>query len=448
MLITRRTFGLAALVVLLFSTSGTPKEPWEDFDWGTADSTKLLFHPPRRIEIRDHEIRFYAREFTYLYREHIEQWTVTPAHNEIRPIEGWGTPGSEIRQVRTTEGPLALEAPEPGTLSMRLSSCPQPLGPVTLWTRAQLGQVWFEHMAKHWGPPPASPEEGAKRATVSDVYVADWDEDARNIWLAIRFYAGEGSLGIGTLVQIRKQNCSVRLIQPAALAWHSISRVVKAGGDLWLATEDFGEGETGPGVGLARYDLRRGEVHLLREKHPVLGSHITDLAREGNSLWIATMDGFGVLDLGTQALESWRILPRIHLAEATSVSSLPGGPTRNKIGAGKYEVRWVGAGFAEILTPDCVEGFAESIWYDTLKERNFNASSMAIATSTQWGILGLTLYGAAQESILRAHPTGWFLRVPAKPTGKRVGGWQPVSVCAGWVQLPANKIQITVSPDQ
>jgi hypothetical protein len=402
-----RTVSLVACFVLLFSESGAPKEPWEDSDWGTMDSAKLLFHPPQRIEFRHGEVRFLAREFTYVYFPGSDRWTVTRTQNEMKPIEGWGTPGNWHESISTSKGLLRFGPPERGILEVNFDPCTQPIGRLELWTREQLSRAW----------------------------------------LTVRFYAGEGYVGMGTIVEINKSTCAARIIQPPQSALYSISQVVRACSSLWLATEDFGESGTGPGVGLARYDLQTGGVELLRTKHPSLGSHITDLAREGKSLWIATIDGFGVLDLGNQVLQSWRIAPIIDLTKPASVSSLPGGPTRNKIGAGHYEVRWVGQGLAEILTPDCAEGFEEVSTYKWHASRSFESSAMAVATGTQWGISGLVLYPAPQGRRPEGRPTGWFLRALAEPIGKPENGWQHLTVCAGWVELSAGKIQMTIIPE-
>jgi len=435
---------IALCFLMLAAVTGAAKEPWEQLYWGVDTSAKILFHPPQQIEFREGEVRFLADEFTYVYRQGDGHWTVTPARNQTQPIEGWGTPAGGPSVVETAEGPLVIETPEPGALTLSWAACPRPLGRLQLWTREQLGRAWLKQAQRMWGPRPSSPEEVAKRITLSDVYVSDWFEDRLSLWLAIRFYMGEGSAGIGTLVEIRKPSCTVRIHQPPNLGLFSISHIVGVRDVLWLATEQFYESGTGPGVGLVRYSKSTGKAEPLGEADPTRGSYINALVRRGETLWVATVDGFCALSLPSNSWRAWRIVPRVKLTKPLPVLNLPGGRVRGRLPPGQYEVRWVGEGFVELLTPDCLRGLLDSSWYKTLEARNFNQGSMNIATSTKWGIGGLRVFSSPVPHPDTARPESWFLRVPAAATAKEQQKWQPVKVCAGWVELPSENVYLNV----
>ena len=80
----------------------------------------------------------------------------------------------------------------PGHLTLSWAGCAQKIFPMQLWTREQLGRVWLEDARRRWRPSPSSSEELAEKIGVSDPEVADSFEDEQNVWVAIRFYDGEG----------------------------------------------------------------------------------------------------------------------------------------------------------------------------------------------------------------------------------------------------------------
>jgi len=353
---------IAVFLLMLAAVTTAAEEPWEQLDWGAGRSAKILFHPPQQIEFGEGEVRFLADEFNYVYRQADDRWTVTPARNEIPPIAGCGVPPGGTQVVETAEGPLTIATPEPGALTLSWAACPRPVGRLQLWTHEQLGRTWLKQAQRTWGPRPSSPEEVAKRIILSDVYVSDWFEDKRGLWLAVRFYMGEGSGGIGTLLEIRKPSCSVRVHQPPNLSLFSISHVVGVRDVLWLATEQFYESGTGSGIGLVRYSKSTGKAEPLGRADPTRGSYITAMVRRGETLWVATVDGFCALNLRSNSWRAWRIVPRVKLTKSLPLLNLPGGRVRGRLGPGQYEVRWVGEGFMEILTPDCFRGLVDSSW--------------------------------------------------------------------------------------
>jgi len=435
---------IAVCLLLLAAVTSAAKEPWEQLYWGVDTSAKILFHPPQQIEFREGEVRFLADEFNYVYRQADDRWTVTPARNEIQPIEGWGTPGGRPQVVETAEGPLTIATPEPGALTLSWAACSGPLGRLQLWTREQLGRTWLKQAQRTWGPRPSSPEEVAKRITLSDVYVSEWFEDERGLWLTIRFYMGEGSAGVGTLVEVRKPSCTVRVHQPANLSLFSISHVVGVRDVLWLATEQFYESGTGPGIGLVRYSKSTGKAEPLARADPTRGSYITALVRRGETLWVATVDGFCALNLRSNSWRAWRIVPRVKLTKSLPLLNLPGGRVRGRLPPGQYEVRWVGEGFVELLTPDCFRGLFPSGWYDWRRAQNADQSSMALATGTKWGVTQLRLFSSPVTNPYEVRPDALFVRVPAAATAREQERWQPVKVCAGWVELPSENVYLNV----
>ena len=302
-------------------------------DWGAAKSAEILFHPAHKIEFSNSEIRFIGRQLTYTCNPTLNRWGVTKSLNKTNHNEGWGMQG-ESQPVPSKSGPLEFKTPEPGVLELVWSHCSLKPARLTLWTREQLGRIWLQRFRQILGRPPATQKELAQQICVSDVYISDSYEDSQNLWLAIRFYAGEACAGIGTIVQIKKSTCRVQIHQPRNLSLVSVSHIVGAGGELWLGTEHFGEGSIGPGLGLVRYDPKTGTVKPLGKTDPTTGSYITAMARRGQTLWVATLDGFHALNLQTQQWLNWRIVPQVRLTRKLPVSNLPGGKPRGAIPPG------------------------------------------------------------------------------------------------------------------
>ncbi len=438
----------AVCLIAVTAVVGTAQEPWEDTNWGAQASVKFLYNPAWQIEFERNEVRFLSRELTYVFLPSSSRWSIQLVSDERESFGGWVQRQGRSEYVwpmRTSQGLLEAIQQESkdgqGTLLLRWAGTSEVLARPVLWTREQLGRAWFEQAKKTHGRPPATTEALASELHVAEPRIADWDEDSQSIWLAIRFYAGEGSAGLGTVVEINKSSHEVRLHQPDELALVSISRLVVVGDGLWLATERFGEGGQGPGIGLVRYNVQTGAV----DRVPEISSYITAMARTEEVIWIATVEGFHAFDLGSHAWQNWRTVPRLELAQSVPVMNLPGAGLRGQIPPARYEVRWVGEGFVEVLTPSCANGLIEASWFKHLVQRDFFQSSEYVAASRKWGNPpSLSLFNSPVPNHFQARPSAWFLRVPAVATGEKLGDWEVVRACAGWVELPADRVHLSI----
>lgn len=433
----------AVCLIAVTAVAGTAQEPWEDWNWGAQASVKFLYNPAWQIEFERNEVRFLSRELTYVFLPSSSRWLIQPEAHEWEELR--------IGRISTSEGILGAVPQKErerktegiGRLRLQWSSSSEAFASLDLWTREQLGRAWFEQSKKTHGRPPATPEALASELHVAEPRIADWDEDSQSIWLAIRFYAGEGSAGLGTVVEINKASHEVRLHQPDELALVSISRLVVVGDGLWLATERSGEGGQGPGIGLVRYNVQTGAV----DRVPEISSYITAMARTEEVIWIATVEGFHAFDLGSHAWQSWRTVPRLELAQSVPVMNLPGAGLRGQIPPARYEVRWVGEGYLEILTPSCADGLIEISRFEQLVHWNFWQLPGHMAAAPKWGNPGsLSLFNSPVPNHFQARPSAWFLRVPAVATGEKLGDWQVVRACAGWVELPADRVHLSIEP--
>ncbi len=214
-----------------------------------------------------------------------------------------------------------------------------------------------------------------------------------------------------------------------------------------MSTAQFGESGTGPGIGLVRYDVGSG-VEEVGKNVPLVGSFVTSLARKGRVLWVATAAGFNAFDLKNKTWRTWRISPQVSLAEFVQVWNVPGGEPRGRIPPGRYEVHWVGEGFLEVTTPDCIEGLIVDGSYETLERRRFNTSPPIALSSKTTRPGGARLFSAPVERPYQESPWAWFLRVPVALLGKSQAGWLRVQACAGWIKLPPERVYLVVEDNR
>lgn len=431
------------LTLCLTGPARAQDEPWNRHDWGSMESVRTLFQPATRIEFKKDQINFLASRLQYVFRPEKDRWDVISARNSPEHFEGWGmAPG--VNEITTSTGNLTFSQPGPGQLEFTWEACSRALGPISLWTASHLGQVWLERMQKRMSPRPTSAQDLAARMCTSDADVKSWAEDERSLWLGISFYAGEGCGGVGTILHINRENCALKVHQPSGLGVYSTMHMAIWEKELWLATGDMGESGWHYGIGLVRFDPESVEVRPYPDNHPLRHAFVTAMAREDRTLWLATPGGFFALDLETQRLRSWRIVPRLDLARSSPVSNLPGGEVQSWLEPGKHEVRWLGPSYAEVITPDCAEGLAEKAWVDDPGIRG-SANLMEIGASGKWGNpSSLRIYSAPQDLRTRPQPMGWFLRVPVEPIGSPEGDWQRARVCAGWVKARPEDVRLTV----
>ncbi len=214
-----------------------------------------------------------------------------------------------------------------------------------------------------------------------------------------------------------------------------------------MSTAQFGESGTGPGIGLVRYDVGSG-VEEVGKNVPLVGSFVTSLARKGRVLWVATAAGFNAFDLKNKTWRTWRISPQVSLAEFVQVWNVPGGEPRGRILPGRYEVHWVGEGFLEVTTPDCIEGLIVDGSYEMLERRRFNTSPPIALSSKTTRPGGARLFSAPVERPYQESPWAWFLRVPVALLGKSQAGWWRVQACAGWIKLPPERVYLVVEDNR
>ncbi len=384
-----------------------------------------------------------ASELQYVFHSDDERWSISATKDKVKYFPGWLMLTGE-GEIRTASGTVGVSARERGVLEIKGSGCPSGSRRLRLWSAADLGRVWLKEMQRRMGLPPQTAEELADRMCVSEPQVLNWDEEGQNLWLGIGFYAGEGCGGVGTILQVNKAECSARAHQPPELATYSISHVATIGEDLWLGTGQSWESGWFEGIGLVRYNTPSGNVERFSEESPLSRVYITAMALRGSTLWLATPGGFFALDVRTRVLRSWRLVPIFEISQPTPVSSRPKGEIRSWLGPGVYEVRWLGPSFAEVLTPDCTEGWAESAWVTDTRIRG-SSNLTEIAGSEKWGNpSSLRVYSAPVNLATRPKPQGWFLRANVEPIGSPEGDWQRARVCAGWVEARPDDVKLSV----
>ncbi len=434
---------LALSSACMTSLTMAEEAPWNRHDWGSLESSRALYRPAMRIHIKEGEINFLASELRYAFDSQTGVWEVTPSGTQEPYFEGWGMVAG-ANEVATPSGKLTVSQIGPGELAMNWLACSPTSGPVRLWTAADIGRVWLKDMQQRMRPRPKTAEDLVKWITVSEPQVMAWEEDHQSLWLGIGFYAGEGSLGIGTVVQLEKAACRFNIHQPPSLGTSSIMHMKLWKGDLWLATGHFAESGWGTKMGLVRFDPRSAQVESFPKVNPLADAFVTAMAREKSTLWIATPGRFFALNMDTRGLRSWRIVPRLELKTPRAVSSRPGGLERSKLRAGNYEVRWLGPNFVEVPTPDCETGYVEKGWLPDPRMKG-TADLDEIAASTKWGNpSSLRLYQTPVDLRARPTPQGWFLRVPVVGIGSPKDEWQRARVCAGWVEARPEDVRLFV----
>ncbi len=410
-------------------------------------SRELLYHPARRIETSEQGLIFRAAQFTYRFDFASGQWQVRREKNLASAEIGQAIKTYKSAALGTEFGLIGTSTDDQGTLEIRRglgqSLKLEPFAPLVLWTRKQLAAAWLAVLRQD--SPNLNSEALAKDLEVADPEVADVADDGNYLWLGIRFYAGEGSLGIGTVVRLDPRTNETRMYQPQVLVTSSVTHIVAADGALWLGTLRYGEGTIFATQGLVRFDPNTGDARsYLPRSSPLVGSIVSALRAEGNLLWVATDTGMCRVALPKEEWTCWRIVPTVRLAGPVPVSNRFGGPPGGQLPAGNYEVRWANAAFLEVVTPDWIEGWVAADDLEEYARRNFDSDAYELGNVSASGIAAMRLVAKpGGDPLTGAHVYRAPLERLGSPTAE---GWQRVRARVGWISRKDFEVTPTVQP--
>jgi len=106
-------------------------------------------------------------------------------------------------------------------------------------------------------------------------------------WGGISFYGGEGSGGVGGIVEQDVETGSTRYHRPSALLDYSTSHLEYFGGRIWIGTAWYGECGTGMGIGVLSGEFANNELYAGWAMEGC-GFLVSDMLVHSGSLWIAT----------------------------------------------------------------------------------------------------------------------------------------------------------------
>jgi len=409
-------------------------------------SRDLLYHPARRIETSGLRMIFRATQFTYRFDPASGQWEVTREKNfdlaeANRTVQVYKSArrGTEYRFV-------SKSTDDEGILEIHPREDVEPLVRLVLWNRKQLAEAWLSLLRQD--SPGLTAEALAKDLEVADPEVADVADDGASLWLAIRHYAGEGSLGLGTIVRFDPQANQAKVFHPPALATSSVTHIVAAGGALWLGTYRQGEGAISATKGLVHFDPASQEVRgYPPESTALMGRIVTALAISGETLLVATDAAMCRADRPGGASESWtcwRIVPTVRLPEAVPVSNRPGAPPGGQLGPGSYEARWANAGYFEVVTPDWIEGWIAADDVQEATGRRFDMDAYELGNGSSSGITPMRLLAKPGSDPLAG---AVVYRAPLERIGAATAeGFQRVRARIGWIKRGNLEVTPVIQP--
>jgi len=409
--------GLLTVPSVLFAQADTPPD-------AAGISLSLLYHPAERIEVSSSRITFRAQQFTYTFNPATSQWAIAREKHDVEPR-------GVTRYLHAASGTefrfRGSSTDDAGILEIYRGAEEDPLAKLELWNRGRLAAVWLGPLQRD--NPRMSLDQLRQELEPSEPEVGAVADDGADLWLAIRYYAGEGVHGIGTLVRLDPGFGETRAFQPAELATASISTMVATPGSLWLGTHDEGEGAILPAVGLARFNPASGEVKSYLGK--IAGQMVTALLAQPDALWIGTDAGICRIALPDESTQCWRIVPRVTLAAETAVSDHPGSKPRGKLPAGAYEVRWANAGFLEVVTPDAMEGWIETDDLAEYVKHDFDQRPYELANTYGGGAGVMRLLDEPDSDPMEA---AQVYRAALETIGApNAQGWQRVRARVGWI---------------
>ena len=109
-------------------------------------------------------------------------------------------------------------------------------------------------------------------------------------WGGISFYIGEGSWGVGGIVEQNTKTGTTRYYRPRALADYSTSHLEYYADRLWIGTAQYGEGGSYDGIGVLSAEFANDQLYAGRVME-TCGFIVSDMLVHDDSLWIATEMG-------------------------------------------------------------------------------------------------------------------------------------------------------------
>ena len=408
-------------------------------------SRDLLYQPAYRIETGAAGVVFRGERFTYRFDAANSQWTVSQEKNFTARQLPRAVRSYRHEASGTNYRFVAAESSDECILEIRpfTDAEGEPLARLRLWTREQLVAAWI---AEQRAESPRLTESRLREALdAAEPEVAAVVEEGGYLWLAIRFYAGEGFLGLGTIVRFDPKTNEARTFRSAELETSSVTHLVAAAGKLWLGTMHEGEGFVGPAAGVVRFDPATEEFRAYRPGHSALmGSVVTALSAERDVLWVATDAGMCRVALTTEEWQCWRVVPVVQLAPPMPVSNRPGGAPRGQLPAGTYEVRWANAGYVELVTPDAMEGWMQSDDFEDYTRRQFDARAYELANTYGGGASVMRLLEESETDPLSA---AQVFRAPLERVSEpNDEGWLRVRARVGWIRRENLDVTMQIQP--
>ncbi len=109
-------------------------------------------------------------------------------------------------------------------------------------------------------------------------------------WGGISFYSGEGSWGVGGIVEQNTTTGATRYYRPGPLADSSVSHLEYFGNRLWIGTEYFGECGEGVAVGTLAAYFANDTLYADRPME-ACGFMVSGMVVHSDALWISTEMG-------------------------------------------------------------------------------------------------------------------------------------------------------------
>jgi hypothetical protein len=434
---------IAGSVQRLLSPTRAP----QGFSDASDISRELLYHPGQWIEFAGEAVVVRAPRFTYRFDRNAQRWDVLAEDNrELLP------PTEEVEEYEPDQQDALFQFfgevdGDEAVLEIHRSVAEggfEVIARLRLWNRARLAEAWLAYFRED--APGLTAAELAEDLSVARPEVAAVAEDGSYLWLAIRHYAGEGVLGLGTVIRLDTTTGDTKVFQPAELRTSSVTHVAVFSGMVWLGTMRWSEGYQEPTAGLVRMHPETGATVSYRSgKTPGFAGYlVTALAADESELWAGTDEGICRLGAGNTKWKCWRILPSVTLAATVPVSDFPDGPPTRQLPPGSYEIRWATAEFLEVITPDAVEGWARDDDVAGLEARKFHTAAYELTNTDAGGAGVLLLLPTPIASPLKA---AQVIRAPAERIGRPDSdGWQRCRAHVGWISRKGADVAPRISP--
>lgn len=437
----------APLFARFVSRLPSPAPALQGFSDDSDISRELLYHPGQWIEFAGETVVVRASRFTYRFDRNTQRWDVLAENNQELL-----SPAEEIEEYESEQRDALFQFfgevdGDEAVLEIHRSLAEggfEIFARLRLWDRARLAEAWLAYFRED--APGLTAAELAEDLSVARPEVAAVADDGRYLWLAIRHYAGEGALGLGTVIRLDTTTGDTKVLQPAELRTSSVTHVVVFSGMVWLGTMRWSEGYQEPTAGLVRMHPETGAIVSYRSgKTPGFAGYlVTALAAIDSELWAGTDEGICRLKAGNTKWNCWRIVPSVTLADAVPVSDFPGGPPARQLPPGRYEIRWATAEFLEVITPDAAEGWARDEDVVNFEARKFYTAAHELTNTEEGGAGVLLLLPTPIASPLKA---AQVIRAPAERIGRPDSdGWQRCRAHVGWISREGADVVPQISP--